>query len=914
MKILEVKNNLVKIAYSAQDNLTISGFVIIEDKQSPYVAQIMSLKADSGINYAIVKLLFTFNSEGVVKNYNGTIPELDANITRLSAEELLDILPIETPFAAGKLAQQDFILNIDYSAFEKNLLICSDNVENTDILLSNIAKRITENSDKSVIFDTTGTIESENKLVFGRDFKLPLNYDTINFIYEHDLGDVEPASKSVIQDVLIEVQEYSKTLIDQFIPFDFFIAVIDSQAKKLQIPELALLKNRLIKYKNVNAFAQEASDFHSLRGAIRANLSTTLDLSTVDADLQKLVISTVYSEIDNLDLYMYSLVKINNDNADKRLLKRFINSNNKIFTIVACPHNYRYLHDLKEIANNMFLFAPQTIQHDFGAYNVFLNKLNPDECVVFGKATQFIPLIIEMAPIEVLYEYQRVFAQKAALEDNDGFDTNSFEDTELSQEQPAEEHNSDADAAGILPTDNNVTESESDIYIPTDADSTTEESEESEETTAASDNEEISSDIEESEPEEISADDNYGQDVSESEYTNDDDEELVITTDEEEITEPVVEKEIENEEFVSDVNTQEETEEYIDSDNADNLIAVEPEDDSNNIPVSEDAPIYEIEDNDTHEEVMSQDIEILSEPEEIISEGAAFVESDDETVHNNDYQVSESAPEFIDEFQNVAEAMPESFDESSLNLTDDIQITEDEETVQEDVEIEQQTQQEALTEDDLDFIDNMNTNSDEEHVAEIESVDDSTVDESVEDNLSETYISGETAEIASDMIPDANEFVDNQDYSEPVEQNYTPEDNDTISDNYEVNEENSLNINSTPEFEEFNSDDSTGEQDFVEQQNEVEYVEDAEPQEIEPENILDEDQSQVVPIYPVEDETPVNGPIQAYEPGDRVVHPKYGEGMVEKMIKYGNKVLCSINFANGRRLLDPAISQLSKIE
>ena len=68
MKILEVKNNLVKISYTAQDNLILSGFVIIEDSKSPYVAQVMSLKADSGLNYAIVKLLFTFNNEGVVKN------------------------------------------------------------------------------------------------------------------------------------------------------------------------------------------------------------------------------------------------------------------------------------------------------------------------------------------------------------------------------------------------------------------------------------------------------------------------------------------------------------------------------------------------------------------------------------------------------------------------------------------------------------------------------------------------------------------------------------------------------------------------------------------------------------------------------------------------------------------------------
>ena len=71
-----------------------------------------------------------------------------------------------------------------------------------------------------------------------------------------------------------------------------------------------------------------------------------------------------------------------------------------------------------------------------------------------------------------------------------------------------------------------------------------------------------------------------------------------------------------------------------------------------------------------------------------------------------------------------------------------------------------------------------------------------------------------------------------------------------------------------------------------------------------------EEQTPVVPVYPAETPTAQ----QSFEQGDHVSHPKYGEGIVEKMIKYGNKTLCSINFVNvGRRLLDPAISEISKV-
>ena len=44
------------------------------------------------------------------------------------------------------------------------------------------------------------------------------------------------------------------------------------------------------------------------------------------------------------------------------------------------------------------------------------------------------------------------------------------------------------------------------------------------------------------------------------------------------------------------------------------------------------------------------------------------------------------------------------------------------------------------------------------------------------------------------------------------------------------------------------------------------------------------------------------------------MHDEFGEGVVEKLINYGDKVLCSINFASvGRRLLNPEISEMRKI-
>ena len=73
-----------------------------------------------------------------------------------------------------------------------------------------------------------------------------------------------------------------------------------------------------------------------------------------------------------------------------------------------------------------------------------------------------------------------------------------------------------------------------------------------------------------------------------------------------------------------------------------------------------------------------------------------------------------------------------------------------------------------------------------------------------------------------------------------------------------------------------------------------------------------EEHPPVVPIYNADDIEEQEQ--QKLEPGDRVSTPKYGEGVVEKMIKYGNKMLCSIEFPNiGRRLLDPVMTEITKL-
>ena len=396
MKVLEIKNNLVKIAYDVTDNIALGGFVILEDSNNPYVAQVMNVKADSFQNFAIVKLLFTFNDEGVLKNYNGTIPSLNANVTELPASELLDVMLADSPIIIGKLAQQNVPVKLDISILENNLLICSDNVESTSNLLENLTNQIGE---KVIVWDCDGAYSSDNKINFGIDFKLPLNYETINFIYENDLEDLDVISKAVIQDIFLEVQEYTRTLPEKFIPFSSFLNVVEQQYRETQIPELVLLKNKLLKYKELNVFAENLKDIMNLNIILDTPDYSIIDISNFSSVLQKQIISYVYSVMEDVESIIYSFVKVDNSNSNKKLLKKYFKRDG-VYTTIIASHDYKYLKDVKENSQNMIFFAPLTLQHDFASYITYLNKLNSDEFVLYGSHTQNIPLILELSDLQ----------------------------------------------------------------------------------------------------------------------------------------------------------------------------------------------------------------------------------------------------------------------------------------------------------------------------------------------------------------------------------------------------------------------------------------------------------------------------------------------------------------------------------
>lgn len=414
MQIVEVKNNLVKANYNAAyESPVLSGFVVVKDSAQSFIAQVVYLEANTKGNFAILKLLFNFDSNGVITSYNGSVPDIGAQLELIPSQELLDLLPVQTPLVMGELSQQKTLLTVDFKLLEEKLLVACEKSDDRETLIKNFAKQLAYKGKKLLVIDLEGNLKfSQNRIIASKNFKLPLNYETINFIYEKGLEDAKAETKALIQEVLMEVQEYVKSLPQKFLSFGIFKNVVDSQYSEMKQIELVLLKNKLLRYEVSGIFAQSQDDFKSLELSLKHDLPTIFDVSKVDAQIQREMISYVYSLIADLNKDVYVIFNVNDANSDKKLLKQVFTTQNAYSTMI-CSYSYKYLRELKQLCPNLIMFAPIQQQDDFASYNMFLSKLNAHEFIVYGRSTHHLPLIITLSDIpDAVYENISIGAPK----------------------------------------------------------------------------------------------------------------------------------------------------------------------------------------------------------------------------------------------------------------------------------------------------------------------------------------------------------------------------------------------------------------------------------------------------------------------------------------------------------------------
>lgn len=816
MKVLEVQNNLVKIEFSQENSIALGCFLVIEDDKTPFVAQVMNLNINTEKSIAVTKLLFTFDENGILKNYNGTVPAIDSEVSILPVKELLDILPVDQPLKLGEINNK--IISVDTSIFEDNLLICSDNKANTNLLMNNILSQLNDYSIKNIVFDLDGNFEVEKCVKFTQDFKIPLNYDTINFIYENDLNDVEPISKALIQDIFIEVQEYSKSVENGFIPFDTFINVIEAQYNESKIPQLVLLKNKLLKYKENGVFAQTLPEAKSLNKILELEKNIVIDLSTTDNEpLKEQVLEIAYSILNNLPDNSDIFISLENEYANKPLLK-LLTSSKKAFTTIICPHEFKYIDELKSVSKNMILFTPLKNNTDFAAYNTFLNKLNSDEFLIIGDLTQQIPFIVQFTDLNSIEsnmpETESTPVMNKTIQNDESFDTENMINIDEAdgniEDKPPLEISLPAEDISVEDTLNLADE--------------------------INNNNDFNTELEDSN------DENLQTSVVEEIDDNATDTEFLNNEQEPAIEEPVIEEsEIEE------------------------LSINEP---ATGVPVeAQTLDDISIEEYETSPEISETPLNISTESEDESENVIDF--------NNEDNNIDE---EFNNEPTNIEE-------DNLQNTSTDNELT----VLDEDNDLE-----------DLVEISNNKENvSDEELILEDTPIQSTQPDNSFfeDDEVTNTVKKASNEDISNVILddPQDEEFVD---------ANINFEDNSVVIGQIPGADENDFakgTLNEVLNDAPINNDDDDVDAILDEINDNKELI-----------NNKKKATSPVIPIYPAKELDKKN--TEEFREGDKVIHPTYGKGKVEKLITYGNKKLCSIIFENNnRRLLDPSISSLKRL-
>lgn len=424
MNIIEIKNNLVKLSYN--EDITLSSFIKISDVCNSYIAQILHLEASRIGKIAIARIIFNYKCG--IQAYDGSIPSIQSEVELLDDDFFLNSLDKSEPLVMGKLAQKDSEVVVSSRLLMDKPIICAEKSYQYSLLLENIIKQNEENSRKTVVIDVVGDIKG-NKLVATEDFKLPLDKNSIDYIFDRGFDDLTPENKAFIQDIFSELNDYIKTV--EYIPFKDFNAVIEYEFKRTQQLQLIILKNRLAQFEKLGIFAQNQDEFRVLTDRLKSDDTLIIDVSKLSDSLQREYINYVYACMNSINANFYAFVSLNNNNSNAETLHTVLGSKN-VFPLIACPYSYKHLAELKQCSKNMFMFTPIKQQADFGAYNIYLNKLAEDEYILYGKSTKFTPLIVKL---EEVTDFPKVTKEPLIEEVIPSFDELDINETENKTEQ-----------------------------------------------------------------------------------------------------------------------------------------------------------------------------------------------------------------------------------------------------------------------------------------------------------------------------------------------------------------------------------------------------------------------------------------------------------------------------------------------
>jgi len=420
MRLKEIKNNLAKLYYQPTISpLLLSDFLTVDDGNNKIIAQVLAIEStsDCDTNCALCKFVLDVNADEIMQ-YSGYVPSLSAHVTKTSVSLLNKIFSsTEMSFNIGNISASNIPLNLSASFLDNFLYVQSDNIDEKHKLFEKVLQYNDNCSNKTlfVSFDNLSEYTNLKIVELGNDFKLPISSDILNYIYENDLNGLTVEQKTIVQDIILEIQDYIKTLKDGYIPFDTLFDVVNGIYESDKSTGVILLRNKLIKYQQANIFASSNEEIISLINAFETSNVVVLDLSKVPFNWQQ---EALLFALENIDFRLHFVADIKDNCLSDVIIDKLYKQAN-VLPVIASNYACDNAVKLKSFAKNLILFKPIQQQKDYATYNSFLSKLTHNEFIVSGVDTNYSALIVnDFAPAFVLNAKQSEAVDSDSLSEN----------------------------------------------------------------------------------------------------------------------------------------------------------------------------------------------------------------------------------------------------------------------------------------------------------------------------------------------------------------------------------------------------------------------------------------------------------------------------------------------------------------
>ena len=389
MQLLSVLNNTLKISYNpARDNLFIGDMVSFSmPNQNGVVAQVFKLEMDGGYNIAHLKIFFTIKDNRWIK-WIGNIPSKSASLAKIEEIDIYEFFKqgMIDPLLIGYMPQYDRNFRVSATNFDK-AFIFFDNQKNKNTLLSSIEHSLKKANKRFILFDTEKSTETINTINAYRDFKLPLNIQTLQALYNKHFQYSSIEMQLLFDDLISQIKTFFEKSGEFFVPFNIFKSVVDNATPSI---ELSLLKNILQNYKDKNLFANTSADFEKFQNILKYPNFYAINLEYVPEEWRFDFMEFVTQSIQNTFIIIGDSSIFQNTNQLSKVIK---NSQNK--TIISTNYSSPFIGEYLRYAQNLILSRPNTTTVYFPNFNEYLPLLNDEEFIFSGEQTGFIPLILQ---------------------------------------------------------------------------------------------------------------------------------------------------------------------------------------------------------------------------------------------------------------------------------------------------------------------------------------------------------------------------------------------------------------------------------------------------------------------------------------------------------------------------------------